>query len=216
MKRRQKADKPPIKQADYRRIFRTIYSVLSNEEGDLTKSCFHFNFFASSILHQHYNLQAIPYVGNAGYCISEDPHSLICFFDLKDGLLHPQGENVHCWIHLNGWHIDFMAPLFPELAKIGKMPPCSRMQFCKPISHGKEHPNDLQLAGDFFAWPDKERTLSVVEELAKKPANADLMSICCDWFRKPPLKMQENILIGKGINDTAKVHLSNIQIANSW
>ena len=216
MKRRNKLEKPPISPVDYRTIFRTIYSVLGNEKGDLTKSCFHFNMFASEILRQHYGLRAIPYVGIAAYCISQDPKSIIGFFELCDGIPDPHGGNIHCWIHVDGWHIDFMAPLFPEVAKLGDMPPCNRMQFCKPISLGKDHPNDLQQAGDFFALPDKERTLSVVDELAKKPANADLMSICCAWFRKPPVKMQESILIGKGNQGPSSVHFSRIQITGSW
>lgn len=209
-------NKPPISPVDYQRIFRTVYSVLSNETKDLTKSCYHINYCASAILNEHYNLRAAPYAGIAAYCVSEKPLSIIGFFELKEGVPDVNGENAHCWIHVDGWHLDFTTPLFPELARQGGITVKKRKRFCKPISKGKEHPADLKSVGDFFAYPDQARSQSAWDEINSKPGNVDLIMICCQWYSKPPQQMQKSIKIGKTPQEFTTVPLSGIEVQGSW
>jgi hypothetical protein len=209
-------DKPPIGPVDYQRIFRTIYSVLSNEKGDLTKACYHINYCAAAILNQHYKLKATPHTGIAAYCVSEKPLRIIGFFELKDGIPDVNGMNNHCWIQVNGWHLDFTTPLFPELAAQGGINVKSRKRFCKRISKGKEDPADLRAAGDFFAYPDQAKSLATWENINSKPGVIDLISICCQWYSKPPKSMQRAIQIGKTNQGLTTVLLSTIEVQGAW
>lgn len=84
------------------------------------------------------------------------------------------------------------------------------------MSKGKEHPNDLLTSGDFFAHADQAKSLATWETINAKPGMIDLISICCQWYKKPPQKMIEQIQIGKSESGIDTVSLSNISVDGSW
>lgn len=208
--------KPPISNADYQRIFRTAYSILERDTPDLTKACYHINSIGALILRKHYGIDARPVVGFAAYMLDEKTRFIVIFGDLAEQVIDREGPNSHCWITTGDWHIDFMAPLFPELTKAANYPKCEPRMFCKPAHLGKNSLDDLKRAGDFFEWPHEEKTKSHLTEVFGKPAFQDLADIVCQWFRKPPAPMLKSIPIGTQKGEIYEVRLSDIRMIGSW
>lgn len=216
MKKSNKCLKPPISNADYKRIFRIVYSVLKNEQDDLTKACFQINFCGASIIHRHYGLKAIPRVGAAAYCVHSTEPTVVAFLDVEDGKIDLDGKNEHCWLQIDDWHVDFMAPIFSELCRKRGFTDCPSRVFMKPCSQAKQDPADLLTAGDFFSFGNQDRTFQAVDALSAKPANEDLMSICSEWFEKPPKKLCPSIKIANEKGLVSNVLLRHPKIEGSW
>ena len=63
-----------------------------------------FSFFGAQILKNHYDLNALPKAGVAAYQLGEGSKRVI-----------DDAEEFHCWVEVDGWLIDFMAPSFSYL-----------------------------------------------------------------------------------------------------
>lgn len=205
-----------ISGADYQRIFRVVYSVLEPDLRDPEHGCFYINILAAALLREYYHIPAIPVVGAAAYCLNGKANSILLYASLKDDTLDVDGPNVHCWIKADDWHIDFMAPLFPMLAKKGGLPVCKSKMMCKPINAAKMSLADLKQDGDYFILPNLERTREEISRLISKPLVSDLSHISSMWFERPPAKMKEAIEIGKSDDSRYPVHLTKLRIEGSW
>jgi len=51
---------------------------------------------------------------------------------------------------------------------------------------------------------------------ASSQLNIDLAEICCNWYRKPPLKMKKSITIGDGTGNFKEVPLKSFKITGNW
>jgi hypothetical protein len=208
--------KPPISGADYLRIFRTIYSVLEPEVSDFTGACYLFNTIGSALLLEYYGIQAIPVVGQAGYCLDGENRVLLVYASLKDGLVDREGKDAHCWLNADGWHIDFMAPLFPLIAKKGNLPLCKAKMMCKRLSEMKSSFDELKKSGDFFLWPDVDRTHKEISRIISTPSVRDSAQLCSIWFEKPPQKMKQFLPISDEAGRVYQISLTKMGIEGSW
>jgi hypothetical protein len=211
-----KSPKPPISQRDYEQIFRVVYSLMKAEKGSLMHACLYINPLAAALLIEHHQLDVQIHVGIAAYLLDEKTKSLLLYSDIKDNQLDPEGKNIHCWLEAGGWHIDFMAPLFPLIARQGNLGPCPSKAFCKQISDRKEAPDHLIKGGDFFAHSNPNRAQKEMGRVLAMPIIEDWAQICSRWYCKAPAKLERNILMGDQAGRVHEIKLAEFKIAGSW
>ncbi len=152
----------PLK--DYERIYKTIYSVLMSEKADITKCCLHFSLFGTFILKSHYKLDAKSVVGIAGHRVGNDIKNVLMFAEVIETRLACTENGFHSWIEVDGWLIDFMAPLFPKLMIAGGcQEPCEAKMMQKRLDRKVNSPNVLKSLGDFYIGPSTKYTRELTE-----------------------------------------------------
>ena len=198
-----------IKLNDYKRIYKVINSVTKNEGADPAHACLYFSAFGSYILNNHYKLKAEPRAGLAAYHLGND-NELLMFAEAHEGGVSAEGDAFHCWVEVNGWAIDFMAPAFSEL-KSGDIEIPAKM-FQQNLSNMAESINHMKKSGDFFYHTTPELTAKHMTILGSHMMITDLAEICNGWFVKPPKKIQKSIQIGnqRGELDSVTLHGNNI------
>lgn len=204
-----------ISKVDYQRIFRTIFSVLQNEGADLPHSCLWFNVIGAAILNRHYGIKARPVAGTAGYRVSAEERGIILFSSIVDDKLTVDDQGWHCWIETDEWFVDFMAPLFPILAKEHSVL-CAPNMMQRKIRFMKESINDLHVPGDFFAAPDADITKERLQHFASLPVNHDFIEMCSQWYAKPPKQMAPGIEIFGNMGQRNYVELSRFEVKGAW
>lgn len=136
---------------DYKRIFRTVYSILQSEDAEINHSCIYFSVIGSIILHEHYKLNPKVYMGIAAYMLDDTMKNVLAFAEKDEGHLFCSENGFHSWIVENDWVIDFTAPLFPDMLKtIYESASCEPKMFQKPLSNMSTSAADLESNGDFF------------------------------------------------------------------
>ncbi|MDB6119523.1 MAG: hypothetical protein JWO08_3304 [Verrucomicrobiaceae bacterium] len=205
-----------ISRADYQQIFRTIYTVLAHENVDLTAACVGFNIVGAVILNEFYKIVARPMAGIAGYCVNSEPRSVVMFASDVDGILVPTDGGFHCWIETEEWVVDFTTPLMPLIVKGRSLPDPGPKMMQRRICSAKETPEDLDRAGDFFVHPNQSFTNHTLEQFAKVPFHHDLISICRQWYKRPPRQMRPIIGIGDQNGKVSEVSFSRYQVVGEW
>jgi len=201
---------PLIPLRDYERIHMTIYSVISNEEGNPLKSCFLFSMFAAAILRRYYKVDAKVTAGIAAYRVGvQDKHTLM-FAEAVDGRLECTDTGFHAWVEAGDWVMDFMAPLFPMLI------PCTAKMFQKKMKQAAPTPDGLSVPGDFFVSGDQAMTDSLFDHFISKPAYADLLKIAENWYKRPPRKMRDTVGIGDGKGKVDMVKFHGTRVSGAW
>jgi hypothetical protein len=203
---------------DYERIFRTIHGVLLTEKADIPRSCLFFGVVGAAILQNHYGVAAIPVVGPAIYKIGDQSNDAIAFAQFgPKGELQASTEAFHCWVEVDGWCIDFIAPLFQEMVESSGRP-CviDRKMFQKQVPTDIEAHVSLEKAGDFICLPDHELTNHLIEEYFNKPAMGDLVQICVEWFKRPPQEMIPTLGVADQHGKIKPVTLSPLRITGAW
>ena len=108
---------PPITLPEYERLFRIIHTVVANEQGDPTKACLFFSVAGAFLLKRHHKLgSACPVAGVAGYNLRTPSNFSMVFGKAENETIVSNSNNFHCWIEVDGWIVDLMAPLFDEMA----------------------------------------------------------------------------------------------------
>ncbi|MBO0143157.1 DUF2026 family protein [Agrobacterium sp. Ap1] len=200
-----------IKQSDYHRIYRVINSLLVNENADPATASMYFSTFGAFILKQHYKLDATPKGGLAAYNLGG---TVILFADHReDGFVTGAGENFHCWVEVDGWAIDFMAPAFSESAK--ELSVSSRM-FQRPMSDVAISINQIEKSGDFFYMSEPEATARRFAEWRKHAMIGDLATIAAKWFRKSPRQIPSSISIEGQHGAIKEVPLVGHSLVGAW
>jgi len=125
----------PLSVDDYERVFRVVHGVLLNERGSPSEACLYFGAFGAAILATHHNLAALPVVGAAAYRLGTLASDVLAFAQPTPSSGHASSENAfHCWVQVNGWALDFSAPLFDErLARAGMPRAYGRKMLQKPL-----------------------------------------------------------------------------------
>jgi hypothetical protein len=201
---------------DYKRIYSTITSVLSNEECEIDHSCLYFSILGARILQVHYNLDPKVYMGLAAFKIGESVDDILFYAEQEESSLVCTENGFHSWVIVDDWVIDFTAPRFNKLLKRKSNrdygPP---KMFQKRINDMVPDPNELNNIGDFFLNIDYEITDKFFNKFVSHPMNNDLLEISTKWYRKPPRKMKD-IGIGDGKGALNKVSLQNHSLVGSW
>lgn len=205
----------PLK--DYERISKIIYSILKNEDADMEKSCLYYSFFGAHILKEHYKLDAKVRAGIAGYRLGNGEKNLLMFAEVVGGKLTCSENGFHCWVEVEGWLIDFMAPIFPNvMLSAGYDESCAPKMMQKKLGQMVESPDALSSSGEFFLSSHQDMMEELFEHFVSKSANTDLIEICSRWYKKPPKKMMKEISISDGKGRISNVQLKGRSVVGVW
>jgi len=139
-----------------------------------------------------YKLNAKVQAGVAAYCLAED-FIFIYGAPVGENSYGVFGDNLHAWIHVDGWVIDFTAPLIPlkvrkESGYILNIP---QTAFQRKTSEMALSGDALKKRGDFILAFDPVLTDRLVDKFLEAPFHTDLVQGCLDWYKKPPFKMKK-------------------------
>lgn len=205
-----------LKLKEYERIYKVINSVIKNEGADPTVSCILFSIYGAHILSQHYKLNAISKAGLAAYNVA-GANEIILFGEEYNGNFVGNNEAFHCWIEVDGWVIDFMAPTFSDIhRKTNSLHTVDVNMFQKPLSKMSSSAHDLTQKGDFYLESDPNITSQKIAFIKDKVVYSDLADICSQWFTKPPKKILKTILVGNAKREFNQVSLIGKTITGTW
>ncbi|WP_137133023.1 DUF2026 family protein [Rhizobium sp. FY34] len=200
-----------IKQSDYHRIYKVINSLLLAQNADPATASMYFATFGAFILKQHYKLSATPKGGLAAYNLGG---TVVMFADHReDGYVTGAGENFHCWVEVEGWAVDFMAPAFADSAQHLALP--SRM-FQRPLGAMAGSVNEITRSGDFFYQSEPEAMTRRFADWHSHGMIGDLASIASQWFRKAPKQMQVALSLSDSKGIKKSIPLSGHPLSGSW
>jgi len=209
--------RPLIPLEDYCRIFRTIYSVLLNENARTTHSCIWFSLIGAAILNEHYKLNPKVFMGIAAYMLDDSSQSVLTFAEKDGDRLICSETGFHSWIKTNDVIIDFTSPLFPTMIKApdGKSL-CQPRMFQRDIETMATSPRELTVTGDFFLSADANLTNDLIDDFIAVPMNMDLLNICSSWYRRPPSEMPQMIGITDGRGAINNLYLQRFEVSGAW
>lgn len=213
-----KKKSPPVTFHEYERIFRTIHSVLLNEESDPTKECLFFSVVGAFLLAEHHGLRdARPMAGFAAYNLGLPTNLVLAFGSPEDVGPVSTEEAFHCWIEVEGYAIDLTVPLFdhmvPMQRKGRRIPPKS---FVKTIDSRAQNAEDLNDPGEYLYRRNPSLMRDLGAQFARRPALSDLANICGNWYRRPPKAMRPFVVVTDGVNRHSKISLSPIRLEGAW
>jgi len=178
---------------DYQRIYQSIYAILQSEKADISSSCLYFSVIGALILQKYYNIDSMPVAGIAAYKVGDAEDDVMIFGEVKGDTLECTLSGFHAWIQADGWLIDFTAPVFPEMIKArGSKILCMPNMFQKEFSSMAGSPNELKISGDYFLKANYDVTGQLLQSFCSMQKNMNLAEICCEWYRRPPKKMQKD------------------------
>lgn len=190
--------------SDYERIFRVIYSVL-DEHANTPHACLFFAIAGAAILELKYKIQAKPIAGAAAFGVHGSSSTVSTFGRIVDADLVSAEDAFHCWIQAGDIVIDFMAPLFREsLLTYGHDVAVPRRMFQKSISEMAQSLDELYQEGTFILNPNIQLTTKLIQSFFTRPANADLVNICLEWYAKPPKKLSTGMSVS---DDEGRIYL---------
>lgn len=202
-----------VKLRDYERIHRIISSIARHEGNDPAYSCMLFSVFGAHVLQQHYRVEPKVRCGLAAYYVGGE-NDVLCFGELtEDGITGAQ-QNFHCWIDVEGWVIDFMAPAFPTL--VGTEKQIEPKMFQRLQSDMVPDINDLKRPGDFFLSPVDHLVAERLKQFWEYPVYGDLAKICAQWFVKSPKKIKPAVGIMDNKGKVVALNLSGPSVKGRW
>jgi hypothetical protein len=201
-----------INSAEYERIYKIINSMVLNERVTPEVSCILFSFFGAQILKNHYNLSALPKAGVAAYQLGSDESAKI---------IADEGASFHCWIEVNGWLIDFMAPSFSNLKaakdaiRKGGLKVSSKMMQ-KPLTSMSGSIAELKQAGDFYLEANNEVLAIKYRVIKNTPVFGDLADVCSQWYTKPPKGIISSMVIEDQEGELTTIPLQGERVIGVW
>jgi hypothetical protein len=177
----------PLPLADYQRVYQVIYSVLHAAEGAAHRACIFFTVVGVTLLREHYKLNATISAGLAVYKLHPDR---VLYFGRREGdQLAADGDAFHAWVEVDGYAIDFMAPLFTDVAQEEGWPRVPRRMFQRPLVTMKAL-DEITEPGDFMLQHDQQTASEIIDHFGARAAHFDLMKVCQAWFEKPPRQLR--------------------------
>ena len=208
---------PPIALPEYERLFRVIHAVVASEQRELVNASLFFAVAGAYLLKRHHKLaSACPVAGAAAFHPEAPSHSAIVFGKSgHDGFVSDR-EHFHCWIEVDGWIVDLMAPLFAEMVpadrKVGSIP---RFMFQKPVL-AEAKSVGLETPGTYLYIPNDRLTTDLMKGFTAMPSYSDLVRICDQWYVRPPRKIAPSIRVEDEAGVAREVSLSPIQLTGVW
>jgi hypothetical protein len=173
----------------YDRIFQVIYTIVSNAKGDTSKSCLYYAYVGSNILKKYYKISAKPVAGAAAYYIC-DKDTVLAFGEKNDEILESSIDKFHCWVEVNNFVIDFMAPVIGASFGV-KIQPNMCIKLKGELITTL---NDMKIKGKFLIKPNDDLTKHYFSENIPLLAK-DLSEIAIKWFEKPPKPLAINSMM---------------------
>lgn len=203
-----------IKLKDYERIYKTINTIIVNEDGDPSVACTFFAFYGVRILREHYKIDARPAAGLCMYHLGGN-NNVLSFAAQENNIFISNTDAFHCWVIADDWLIDFMAPAFGD-ADVCKSFNVTPKMVQKPLSSMSNSPFSLTLEGEFYFEENTEVLENRKNYLSSSLAYADLADICSKWYKKPPKKMLPSIQIGDAKGNINSVSLVGNTVVGAW
>lgn len=209
--------RPPLLPADYQRLVRVLKAVHDGAASTINTSIF-FSVAGAHLIEQVYGKRCQPVAGAAFFKLDDDVQSVLSFPDKNSGRQDDSGAgDFHCSMLCEAYIVDLMAPLFPEAMRAAGIPGrCSRKMFQKPREAMVDSPLLMQEPGDFYMLPNVDRTRTVVREFFDRPDANDLLEICAHWYRKPPLKIDQELAVAASDGSVTQMKLGNLALTGVW
>jgi len=154
--------------------------------------------------------------GVAGYNLRTPTNFSLVFGRLEADGVFSDSSRYHCWIEVDGWVIDLMAPLFDDMAPIDrKGAVIPRCMFQKPLLDDASTVN-LDTPGAYLHVPNHRLTTELMKGFTEKPGYMDLVRICEQWYVRPPKKIVASVGIEDQGGTVTEVFLSPIRVAGVW
>lgn len=201
-----------INSAEYERIYKIINSMVLNEGATAELSCILFSFFGAQILKNHYNLNALPKAGIAAYQLGNDQSAKI---------VADEATSFHCWVEVDGWLIDFMAPSFADLkaakdvTERGDLKVTPKMMQ-KPLSSMSASLAELKQAGDFYLEARNAVLTNKYMVIKNTPVFGDLADVCSQWYTKPPKGIISSMVIEDQDRELTTIPLQGERVIGAW
>ena len=210
---------PAVSIDDYRRLHQVISAVLrgANPAADPAQASVLYAVVGTHLLRQVHKLEAAPVAGAALYRIGPQPQDVLSLGHADHGRISSSPNAFHCWIECDGWVIDLMAPLFPEMAaRTGAGTRVPQQMFQKREDAMAKRPEDLRQAGDFHLVPDTDLTVELLGRFAQTPGNIGLVQVCKRWYRRAPQPIQGQWVLEMGEGRTVEMRLAPLALEGAW
>ncbi len=206
--------------ADYRRIHSTIHSLLLADAVESEKASMLFSVYGAQILKRHYGLAAQPVAGCAAYHLGLQA-KVLAFGELQTNQLTSSPNQHHWWVEVDGWLIDFMAPLFPVLVtRSGKEANIAAWMMQKPLAKAKKSVTQVRSQGDFFISENNTLAAEKMSLMVQEKNHIQRGKLALDWFVKAPKKMPSPLSVKfENAKDPAKAKLiayKSFLVSGSW
>jgi len=200
---------------DYERIFQVIHSVHQdiNQESKYP-SCMFYNVAGCLILNRFYNKEAAPMMGFAIFNLDNIAEIGLCFGHRDNDYLSSSPKGFHCWIEVDGYFLDFTAPLYDKyLERAGLHHPLPKKMFQKKLDSMTK---ELNRNGDFYTVPNIELTQEQLDKIQEETLTSDGFDICLKWFKKPPKKIGNKMLTINELGIPMPINLIDIKLSGAW
>lgn len=205
-----------ISERDYKRIFETIYSVLSFDSKDINKECIKFNSIGAIILNTHHKLDAKLYAGKVIFKLNDAVH--MAFGEIIEDKFKANNEHFHTWIGVDDWIIDFTAPLHANIFKQNfKDIDCKPYMFQATIN--QIYTDDDFLEGNnrrFYLGFDEKKYNEIINEAPSNLLFRDQTELCYKWYKKYPSAIKKYLLVEDENKKEIKIYYQNYNIQGNF
>lgn len=213
----QRKPSPLIPLIDYLRLHNVMRSVLDSLDARTAHACLFFSVAGATLLREFYKKDARPVIGAMVLLVNDDQRNAMMFATLEEGHMKSTKAAFHAWIECGGYVIDFMAPLFPDNSAAAGHPfiAPSRMfqKRLEAMSASHEH---LDRPGDFYLAPNPELGAELLASFYQRPASADLVNICTQWYRRPPRAIPSETLMQDDLGAITRIKLKSSPVSGVW
>jgi hypothetical protein len=203
----------PLSFVDYQRIYQVIFSVITAARGLPHRACMFFAGSGALLLQDQYKLNATISAGLAAYKLNAG--SPLYFGRAERGQLVADVRSFHAWVEVEGYAIDFTAPLFDDVAREEGMAAVPRRMFQKPLAATKDDLHAIAEPGDFLLQHDEAVASDVIRRFGLDPGHDYLVEVCQAWFTKPPRAIRPKEVPGPGGNPLS-LQLRAPAIEGAW
>ncbi|MDM8520513.1 DUF2026 family protein [Anaerolineales bacterium HSG6] len=209
-------DEMPLSLLEYDRIYRSIEGICCATEFPSSRSCIFFSVLGAMILDQIHGLPARIIAGAAYICVDEN-NEILLGFGADDDFGASDGSRFHCWVEIDHWIVDFMAPNYKDtLAEQGCVIDLERRMFQKHDSKMAKTHDELERQGGFLFIGNNDLAHSITDAYSERKDLMSLLEIYQNWYRKWPDKMEDVIHIDDSNGKIIEIRLSDNKIRGVW
>lgn len=207
--------KPPLTIHEYEQIFRTIHGFLLSKNADASKSCLFFSIVGSVLLKQYHAMdKAIAVIGTAEYNLRTPNNICHVFGKIENRKLISTSTAFHSWVEVDGWIIDFSAPLFGDMVseeQAGAKIPSFMFQKIDVPSLP-----DLTIPGVYFHNPDPELSHRLKCAFVEVEQNMEHITLCVKWYKPVPIEMPSLKQLSMATGTISEIKLSPRRVVGEW
>ena len=209
----------PISFRDYERLSGVITATLQGTEYEAKTSCFFYALVGAYILDKKHGLEAKFRAGAAAYLVDETKgkghvisYGNTLLSSETENFLDIEGDHFHCWIECEGFAIDLMAPLFPQVIS----EPIPRRMFQRPLSESCHNYLELKQPGDFHLVPYDDFGMKLLEMFEENQGGHSIVDICNSWYRPSPAQIETQIRVASSARETRTLRLPSYKLKGQW